>query len=135
LLRPLQDPLLFCRLKQHFKKAAAAPTADQKAFPPQQHSGMLHEHQQQHRQQHVSLAALLEHEAAKGLSRSSSNSSSSSSSSEAHVVEDFLRRYAAYGFDGKADAAECLVSGCCACSAVFRGQVHITPTCFVNQRC
>jgi response regulator of citrate/malate metabolism len=115
----LQDPLLFYRLKQHFKAAAAAAAAaDQEAYMLQQHLDMVHKHehqqqqQQQQQQQRYSLAAMLEHEAAQGLS-------SSSSSSEAHVVEDFLRRYAAYGFDGKADAAECVVSNCGARSAAF----------------
>jgi hypothetical protein len=119
----LQDPLLFYRLKQHFNTAAAA-AADQEAVFPQQHPGNLHEHQQQH----LSLAALLEREAAQGLS-----SSSSSSNSEAHVVEDFLRRYALYGFDGKADAAECVVSSCGARNAVFHAsEMHIMRTYFTN---
>ncbi|WIA38597.1 hypothetical protein OEZ86_001907 [Tetradesmus obliquus] len=96
----LQDPLLFHRLKQHFKAAAAA---DKTASLQQQRPGVS---------QPLPFIAPRESERALGLSISSSSSSSnsssssSSSSSEAHVVEDFLRRYAAYGFDGKADAAD-----------------------------
>uniref|UniRef100_A0A383VKB7 tRNA-dihydrouridine(47) synthase [NAD(P)(+)] n=1 Tax=Tetradesmus obliquus TaxID=3088 RepID=A0A383VKB7_TETOB len=107
----LQDPLLFHRLKQHFKAAAAA---DKTASLQQQRPGVSQPLPLQLlQQQQLTFIAPRESERALGLSissssssSSSSNSSSSSSSSEAHVVEDFLRRYAAYGFDGKADAAD-----------------------------
>ncbi|KAF6262879.1 dihydrouridine synthase-domain-containing protein [Scenedesmus sp. NREL 46B-D3] len=93
----LQDPLLFHRLKKHFTAAVTAAAGQ---------STMIHSSIGACRTSAAAagapLAALLENEAAPGLL------SSSGSSSEAHVVEDFLRRYAAYGFDGKAGAAECV---------------------------
>jgi hypothetical protein len=103
----LQDPLLFYRLKQHFT-AAAADQADRSQQL--QHPAMTQPPPPQ--QQQPTITALWDNNSTPGLLSSSCNISSSSISSEAHIVEDFLRRYAAYGFDGKADVADSVVRCC-----------------------